>query len=335
MWKDVFRLLKKFICIVLPLCIVLQLYCALFPMNYMDIEYSMYRQQKDYVTENTDANRVLILGDSRTKAGFIPEALGSDVYNLALGGTTAVEGYYTLKHYLEHHPAPATVVIAYAPMHYMDVDALWTRNIYFHVMERADAQELFTLAEQEKNAGNERDTEHILIEDYEREYLMYQFYMPNKYATALRKAFFVGRRSSNREKYEDMISQRGHSYFGMAAGSGDVNGEAKVDDFQASAIISAYMQKIFDLCREQNIQVVVEQLPMNETSYYILTDSFKTHYREYMLQLATANPTVAVYGDFYCYSNDYFGDADHLNETGAAIYNQFMHERYPQLFTGN
>lgn len=326
MWQQIWKLVKKFIMTVLPLFLVLPLYCAFFPMWYMDEEYAMYRQQKDYVSKNTDNNRVLIIGDSRTKAGMMPDALSDGCYNLALGGTTPIEGYYTLKEYLTYHPAPECVVVAYAPMHYMDVDALWTRNIYFHVMNRADAHELFTLA-----AACE-DHENILIENYRLEYAMYQFYMPNKYCTALKNAAFIGRRQENVTKYEQVMEQRGHNFFGMANGSGDVNGEAKEQDFIPSDVITLYMQKLFDLCKEQGIRVIVEQLPMNETSRAMLTDDFKTHYREYMYELAVANPTVQIFGDFYMYPNDYFGDADHLNETGALVYCQFMKERYPDVF---
>lgn len=326
MWQQIWKLVRKFIAIVLPLFILLPVYCALFPMWYMDEEYAMYRQQKDYVTENQDANRVLIIGDSRTKAGFIPDELSADCYNLALGGTTPIEGYYTLKEYLQVHPAPEYVVVAYAPMHYMDVDALWTRNIYFHVMNQEDAGELFQVA------AACRDNENILIENYRLEYAMYRFYMPNKYCTALKNAAFIGRHEANVEKYERVVAERGHNFFGLADGSSDVNGEAKESDFIPSDVITLYMQKIFDLCEEQGIQVVVEQLPMNETSRAILTREFKDHYREYMLQLAEANPKAWIFGDFYMYPNAYFGDADHLNQMGASEYSKFMRERYPNIF---
>ena len=77
------------------------------------------------------------------------------------------------------------------------------------------------------------------------------------------------------------------------------------------------MQRLFDLCKESNIQVVVEQLPMNETSRSILTEDFKEHYRDYMYELAVANPTVRIFGDFYMYPNDYFSQSSY----SAAIKN--------------
>jgi hypothetical protein len=89
---------------------------------------------------------------------------------------------------------------------------------------------------------------------------------------------------------------------------------------------------MFDLCEEQGIRVVVEQLPMNETSRRILTKDFKEHFREYMLTLSQDNPNVQIFGDFYEYPNSYFGDADHLNQEGASAFSAFMKTRYPDIF---
>ncbi|MCH5280559.1 MAG: hypothetical protein J1E61_03755 [Lachnospiraceae bacterium] len=286
----------------------------------------MYRQQKDYVTENHDDNRVIILGDSRTKAGMIPEVLSGDCYNLALGGTTPIEGYYTLKEYLENHPAPQCVFISYAPMHYMGIDALWTRNIYFHVMNDEDAVELFQIA------ASSQEKEQILPEHYFINYAMYRFYLPNKYGTAVKNAISSDRLDVNREKYDQVTLARGQNYFGLANGSSDVNGEAKEVDFIPSETVTLYLQRIFDLCNEEGIRVIVEQMPMNETSRLILTEDFKTHFRVYINKLAEDNPTVEISGELYMYPNAYFGDADHLNPEGASAFCQFMKERYYDVF---
>lgn len=327
MWKDIRNITLKLIALILPFFILLPLYCRFFPMYYLDDEYAMYRQQKDYVTGqlNTEDARVLILGDSRTKAGFKPSLLWKDSYNISLGGGTPIEGYYSLKEYLQYHEAPETVVMAYAPMHYMDVDTLWTRSVYFHTLSEADFRDLTV------RAGEFRDTQNILIEDYELEYLMYKYYMPNKYATALKKSAFVTRHGKTVQKYDAMVEFMGYSTYGTAEQSGDINGEAKVSDFAESDIITWYLKEMFALCKERGIKVVLEQTPMNETSYGILTSEFKEHYRSYMQALASAYPDVEIYPDFYCYPNDCFGDADHLNAHGVEVFDAFLMEKYGDL----
>ena len=106
MWRQIGRLISKILIIILPVVLVMQIFCAAFPMAYMDVEYAMYKQQKDYISKNHDTNRVLILGDSRAKASFMPDVLGEDVYNISLGGISPVESYYMLKEYLENHAGP-------------------------------------------------------------------------------------------------------------------------------------------------------------------------------------------------------------------------------------
>ena len=129
MWKEIGRLFGKLVLLVAPFFVVLPLYCAHFQDYYMDDEYAMYHAQRDYLLENQDHNDVIILGDSRTKAGLMPELLSDSTYNLALGGASPIEGYYSLREYLDNHPAPGTLILCYAPMHYMDVDTLWTRTV--------------------------------------------------------------------------------------------------------------------------------------------------------------------------------------------------------------
>lgn len=327
MWKDIRQITCKLIALILPFFVLLPLYCRFFPMYYLDDEYAMYRQQKDYVTGqlNIEDARILILGDSRTKAGFKPQLLWDGTYNIALGGGTPIEGYYSLKEYLQHHKAPETVVMAYAPMHYMDVDTLWTRSVYFHTLSEEDFRDLT------KRASEFEDTKNILIEDYKTEYLMYKYYMPNKYATALKKSAFVGRHEKTSEKYNLMVEFDGYSTYGTAEQSGDINGEAKVSDFAPSDILTWYLEETFALCREHNIDVVLEQTPMNETSYGILTPEFKEHYRGYMQELVRKYPDEEIYPDFYCYPNDCFGDADHLNNRGVVKFDEFLMKKYAEL----
>lgn len=311
--------------LIVPLFVLLLLYCALFPMYYMDEEYAMYKQQRTYCLgdERDDKERdILILGDSRAKAGFVPASLSKGAYNLALGGATPVEGYYSLREYLAHHKKPQTLIVAYAPMHYMDVDTLWTRTVYFHNIASKDFWEIVG------NAKGCSRSEKILIDHYPLEYMMYMLYFPNKYATALKNAGFFFRHQRIVTKYQEMEEHLGHTLYGTENGCGGVNGEAHEMDFSCSDVIDLYLGRLLGLCRDEDIEVILEQLPMNETSYGILQPDFKAHYKEYMLQLMDKYPEVTVNPGIYCYDNAYFGDADHLNAEGCEIFTEYIREKY-------
>ena len=148
--------------------------------------------------------------------------------------------------------------------------------------------------------------------------------MPNKYATALKNSGFIFRHRKTVEKYEDMIANKGHTFYGTEEYSSGVNGEAHEMDFMVSDIIDVYLRKMIELCQEKEIKLIIEQLPMNETSYGILQPDFKTHYKEYMMGLAEAYPEVSVAIKPYCYNNEYFGDADHLNAKGCKVFSEYI-----------
>jgi len=326
MWKEIRFIIKKLAILIVPFLVVLPVYCALFPMYYMDDEYAMYKQQREYCTNDSlkpeQEKEILILGDSRAKAGFVPESLSQRSYNLALGGATPIEGYYSLKEYLAHHEKPKTLILAYAPMHYMDVDTLWTRTVYFHNMDRTDFCEII------QKARTCTKTENILIDHYPLEYVMYALYMPNKYATALKNSGFFFRHKKTIAKYREMEENLGHTLYGTDEESGGVNGEAHEMDFIVSDIIDVYLGRIFELCAHEGIGVILEQLPMNETSYGILQPDFKAHYKEYMMEVADRYPDVNVNVSLYCYNNGCFGDADHLNANGCQVFTQYIKEKY-------
>ena len=131
-----------------------------------------------------------------------------------------------------------------------------------------------------------------------------------------------------------MEEGRGQSYYGTAEYSDSFNGKAKETDFSANRIITHYMWQILSLCSENNIHVIVKNMPMNEASYAILTEDFKAHYAQYMEALQSWHETVIFDTDLTAYPNDYFGDADHLNPKGTQRFCRELTEQYQDLFKG-
>ena len=115
-------------------------------------------------------------------------------------------------------------------------------------------------------------------------------------------------------------------------------GKASIDYVKGGGgsgdVTCAYVKNLCEgLEEEENIRVIVETAPVNETSYSIFTDAFKANYRAYMSNLQEKNPGVEIYTDFYCYGNDQFGDADHLNKKGCKAFSKYIREKYAEVFT--
>ena len=111
--KQIVKLIIKCGCVMLPLLVVC-MYIRSHPLAFMDNEAPHYLWNK--IKTNTAGGQtydVLILGDSAANAAYMPEALSGTTLNLALGGTTPVENYYTLQDWLAHNPAPKACYISF------------------------------------------------------------------------------------------------------------------------------------------------------------------------------------------------------------------------------
>lgn len=302
------------------------------PFGYMDEEYPSWRYTK--LMENgkeplghpVSADDVtLILGDSRAMADLIPAEMGDNVYNLAVGGATGIEMYYTLCHYIKKETVPKRVVIMFAPFHYSYMDNFWTRSIYFRHLTPREALRVYR-----EGTGLNVST----MEDGEHGYstiISAALGLPNLYMPALLNSRFTGRLSLNREKYDSMCRQRGHGLFGTADGSKDLNYESNYTAFDRTkdfSLLDLYMRRLLALCRENGIETVLMQPPMNRASYEELDADYVSQYTDYIDSLRSdAIPGAVIDPEILCYDNDLFGDSSHLNEKGARLYTAYFMEK--------
>lgn len=304
--------------------LALCLYTALFPFGYMDEEYPSWKYQRDTAIRGASFD-TLILGDSTAKAGLIPDMLGKNVINLSMGGSTPIEIYYTLERYLDNHDAPDTAFIMFTPYHYSFLDTFWQRTMYFNYLDIPESIEVLHNA----NIVSENA---ILTDGYLLDCISYRLRLPNKYLPAMYNSGFVGRYNTNSELYNAIAANRGHYYFGTADGCSDHNYESNYTALNLSPMVDLYLRKLLDLCAENNISVVLEQAPMNTSSYVSLDPVYVKEYSDYMNLLKTDYPAITIDTIIACYEDDYFGDASHLNEKGANRFTQEMLDEYVSIF---
>lgn len=315
--------LIKCILATLPL-VALCLYTALNPFGYMDKEYPSWYYERT-MARNAQNYQTLIIGDSTAKAGMIPDDLGDDVINLSMGGATPIEIYYAMEHYLDSHETPDQVFIMFTPYHYSFLDNFWQRTMYFNYLTTKETIELFQTAKL-------NDEEAILAPSYQTDALAYRLRLPNKYLPAMINSRLIGRSQSNHELYAQLIDSRGHSYFGTADGCSDRNYESNYSALNLSPTVDIYMRRLLDLCTEKKIRVIVEQAPMNTTSYEHLDPVYKQEYSDYMELLESDYPMITINTQIEYYEDAYYGDASHLNERGAHKFSGEMCEKYRDVF---
>lgn len=311
------------------LCLLLcfSLYSMLFGMDFMDQEGPLWFQQRDYIRSGNaeaDGIRCLILGDSRAKAGIMPRRLGEGVYNLSLSGVSGVELYYALENYLKHAPAPDSVVIAVGPYHFTMNNSFWKRTMYFHYLSPGEAMELFR--EADGMAG-----ETFLGEGYRYEYLSYLLYLPNVYGNALAKND-AGRGAANEAIYRQLEADRGYYFYGQSPELGPIPEE--VEGFEADPLIRLYTDKLLELCHANGITVYLETLPVAESAFDRVPQSYLAGYQAHLEALAADHPEIHLGQGLRGYPDALYGEASHLNREGAEAYTEELMAAYPAVFAG-
>lgn len=318
----------------LAFCIAVYVAFAKFPMYFFDGEYAMFKQQKDYIFNNDDYNRVIITGDSKPKAAYIPALLSDDTYNISLGGLTPLENYYYLKEYLEKRQVPETVFIAFSPYHFMCIDTFWERSVYFHSLSNEDLKEIYKTALRYEGQDNDpiyKWTEDILT-DFDDKILEYKVYSVKQYGKAFIKSLTENRYEVNSEEYDLATGANGQTYFGKLKYSEEIGVESRYLSFRPLGIMDYYLRKTFDMCLDLGVDVILEVVPMNKATYDACYESFLTDYFDYMKGLQSEYPQITINGDLYYYDNEYFGDTNHLNPNGAEKYSNSIKEKYPDVF---
>lgn len=323
MKKTLLQFFLKCILATVPL-VVLCLYTALFPFGYMDEEYPSWKYQRDMTASGPTYN-TLILGDSTAKAGLIPNQLSEQTINLAIGGATPIEMYYSLERYLDKHAAPENALIMFTPYHYSFLDNFWQRTMYFNYLDTGETLEVL------KNARNVSE-EAILTDSCFLDTVSYRLRLPNQYLPAMYNSGFIGRYDTNERIYQEIASNRGQYYFGTADGCSDHNYESNYTALNLSPMVDLYMRRLLNLCAEHKIQVVLEQAPMNASSYELLDANYVSEYTAYMELLAQNYPAVTVDTEIAHYEDAYFGDASHLNEKGSLRFTEEIKNMYPAFF---
>lgn len=323
----------KLIFALLPL-IAIVLYTGLFPFGYMDSEYPSWKYSKEvsmgqinpYDADgptafigNIQHGTCVILGDSRAMADLVPNNFNEvKAVNLAIGGGTSIEMYYTLKNYIENVGVPEQAIVMFAPFHYSIIDNFNERTLYFNYLSITELYDLYKAAE----AVN---SETLVKPNYGEEIINAKLRTPMKYLPALINAKGITRYNTNKEIFNRMVIQKGHDQFGTLDGCSDLNYETTYEKMHTTGdavLLDTYFNKLLSLLRENNIKTTVSIPPMNQSSYTSLHDSYKLDFEEYLQYYTYKYPEILIETEIPAMDDEYFGDASHLNKRGAEAFTQ-------------
>lgn len=162
---------------------------------------------------------------------------------------------------------------------------------------------------------------------------LYFTYSPVYYFDAFLSGLFSSRQQENSDRYGGLITDRGQIFYGKLFSSEDrINEIVEYTSFTADRLIDHYFRKIIDLCQEHGIRLVVQSAPVTESTYVNMDERLIRQYDAYMEQIRSDYPNIVVDAEPFCYRDDLFADASHLNEEGASAFSNEMREKYAYIF---
>lgn len=321
------KLVRNSIIFIILLQLPFYFYVEYFSMNYMNLEYPMWQYQKEIINGGLDRgdSDILILGDSRTMAGIIPSMLSEDARSLCVGGSSPVESYYILKDYLEIHKKPGTVFISFSPFHFEKNSFFWERTVKFKLLTLREEMEVLSKSRKLNDyivAGNKP-----ILFGYIKACLyrlnFFYYYLPD-----IRAGKIQSRRGSNIAKFEEMDRDLGFTGYGTKESSGGLGFELEQEKFTLSALFDFYMRELLDLCKKEGIMAIYETMPVNEDTFKAVSESYVSDYLSYIKHLKADYGEFIIDEEFYNYTNDYFGDPNHLNKRGSERLTLYLRDKY-------
>lgn len=270
-------------------------------MMILDREYSMWLYVKE-VANSASRNRqdLIVIGDSRAKAGYVPNLTNRRTINLSLAGQTPLEGYYLLLNYLKNNPVPDKLVVSYSPFHLSVADVFWEMTVKYGFLNYKEYNEVLETSYRlgDKILGDK---------DMRWQYL----FLPNMYWDSVRKAIKEKRWNTNEETYTNVVNSNGHYYYGKGSGATDLNQEIGLGKFVKSRMLDFYLIKLIDLAQSRNIDVFWYTMPFSEISCKNLPASFKRDFEDYVSDLESKRG-IKVIEKISCLPNKLFGDNNHV-----------------------
>ena len=307
--------------------IVFYCYARFYADGYMDDEWPMYKQVKNFINKRGQYVDFLIMGDSTPKFNLNAAALSSaecSVQNIALGGTTPVENYYVLKEYLERGNTVGTVIMDFSPSHLWWMGSFTSRVEFFHELHFSDVLDMYV------NALSFKDNEDVLGNFFPEnpaivKLLKAALFYPPKYLPAMNNAHFVLRYKGNVDAYNFYEQSKGSHFCGDGIHPAEVY--VGMLSFSAGEMQTVYLRKTFELCRTYGVHVIIEQSPLPKMCEGKINENFEKEYFAYIKSFKS-DFELSCPSRFTYFDNDYFVDAVHMNNSGNAAWTQYIKETY-------
>lgn len=317
--KEFVKFILKLFILFIVIWIIFAVIAKNFGMFIYDEEYASYKETLDYVRNDTKDSQILVFGDSVAKSAVMPELIPKETYNISMAGASPIVQYYLMQDYLEKHEPPETMIMIYFMGGYNQIaDFFWNRTVYFNCLSTEQFKDILS-------------TEVFPEENAMFKFMQYKLCMPNRYYAPIKNALLENRYEINEKEYKNSKKNKGQHVFGtLEAYAPDNVAVTRQEHFDVLEIVDLYMNKCIQLCEENGIQVIIEQHPINLSTFVNLKEDFKIEYIDYMENLQAKYPNAIVNTEICIADDNWFGDFAHTNENGAIQFTEMLLEKYKE-----
>ncbi len=323
--KPFVKLFIKCICVTAPVWGA-AIFCSTHLLHIAGSDYVGAIWNKD-VTNTTQEKYydVVIIGDSTANAAYVPEVLSESTINLALAGSGTVDGYYTLKDYLEHNPAPTDVFVSYMDYHLAEDYFIWDVSNYVHKYSLMENLEIYHMIQY----VSEYDISELASAHYWEDVFNYTIWSPRLYSYSMLHAIDGDRRAANMAAYADQDARYGR-YCMITNDEYEPEGIQGYSTYYVSPLQEQYYEMIIDLCNKNDINVHMVKLPLSTDTGFI--DDYEDEINDYYDDLLEDYDFADFYWFHTTYEHEFFRDEYHMNNHGAFRFSRELKELYPDLF---
>jgi hypothetical protein len=320
------------------------IHIRLCPEFYNGSDYVIWKSKFDLLELPKDEfdPEIILLGDSLLTSGVIPELVGVDVYNFGLPGLTPVEAFIVLQRYLQSGRTPKKVFLMIGPTHYEFSDSFWEILFGYQLLTRSEKREVFRemksrgalFAPEESvptlrrflGIGELLRNSHLL----ELSFWLEELGLSGNYLSRMRLGA-MKRISGQSLNYADLLknlaTQSGYTPLNMEGDNRDYNHELTTTSFELAPVFDTYLHRIVTLAKNATLDLTIDWVPINETSFNRLTDEYFMQKTSFMDHLKDQYPKVQIY-PLTSYSYDNYLDTDHLSSEGAKRFSREFHVRH-------
>jgi hypothetical protein len=294
-----------------------------------------------------DIGDVVLMGDSVTNAGYLPDQIGPNVRVLSMGGSSPIESYYILHNTLANcAKRPKALILVFTPyrlhpdaLTLPDSTFLWSRGVETHSISYDNLLDLLATTRKIGNSVLFGPASLFDLDAIAKAYLYTKSFPAYYFGSIINyfdllltrnETFFIKKNNItqgfrryhiNNTLYKQTLAEHGHHFYGTSALDDDetqLDHDSELHNYAISPLMDFFIRRTIREFNQLGIEVYLEMPPRNEVSAKHYHPEVPAKYYAYYKTLEAEEKGVHLLEkQLPVWPATFFGDSSHLNHLGA------------------